>query len=79
MLFAFLEVREWEVPIPTAVMSKTTGLALRASSAVAASFIFESSDLTANTVDGSLSVDPTPGIVVVLIPTAIVVPAPKLA
>ena len=60
-------------------MSKTTGLALRASSAVAASFIFESSDLTANTVDGSLSVDPTPGIVVVLIPTAIVVPAPKLA
>ena len=79
LLFAFLEVREWEVPIPTAVISKITGLAFKASSAVAANFRFESSDFTANTFDGSLSVDPTPGMVVVLIPIAWLVPAPKVA
>ena len=74
--FCFLEVNEWEVPTPTAVMSIKVGLVFNAFSADVASCNLLSSFLTANTVEGSLSVTPTPGIDWDAISIADVVPVP---
>ena len=66
--FWFLAINPWDDPIPTLVKSRVTGNAARASSALPASLILRSSILTAYTVDGTLSVVPTPGIDVDAIP-----------
>ena len=74
LAFWFFAVSEWVVPTPTAERVRGLGTTFNASSAVAANLIVESFTLTAYTVSGSLSVEPTPGIVAVTIPIFAVVP-----
>ena len=76
--FAFwlCDVKEWEVPTPTALISKTSGVVSNALVELAASLILFSSTLTAYTVAGNLVVLPYPAIVEVPIPIAWVVPDP---
>ena len=63
-----VEIKKWPVPIPRASTSRTWGLASKAWVADAATLIERSASFTTNNVGGNLSVDPTPGIVVVTIP-----------
>ena len=61
--FCFLEVSEWEVPTPTAVISKCIGTVFNAFCAEDANFNVESLTLIAYTLSGSLSVLPYPDLV----------------
>ena len=64
--FCFLDLKTWEVPIPTLAISNVTAGVDKASAADFANFTYKLSDLTAYMVLGSLSVVPTPTEVVAI-------------
>ena len=78
--FWFIEVNLWNVPIPTLVISKTSGTDLRASSALLASLTLFISTFTIKTLSGNLLVVPTPtdGKLVDAIPIAFAVTIPVI-
>ena len=78
--FWFIEVNLCNVPIPTLVISKTSGTNLRASSALLASLTLFISTFTIKTLSGNLLVVPTPtdGKLVDAIPIAFAVTIPVI-
>ena len=76
--FWFIEVNLWNVPIPTLVISKTSGTDLRASSALLASLTLFISTFTIKTLSGNLLVVPTPTKLVDAIPIAFAVTMPVI-
>ena len=72
-----METNLWDVPIPTWVKSTLFAIPINAFWAVSASFILSSLSLIAKTLEGNLSVVPTPtNPSVEAIPIAWLVPAP---